>query len=386
MKKIAFSCFVYEEGKSGIAEYITSVLSELSQKHLIIIHITKHEARFLKEKIPESNNIYYKCYNDILQQPVLNLLFHTFIFPFILLFSKTNLLYLPAANRRQMLFYPKFTIGIVHDLAELHLTEKFGFLRWLRMKFFTPLFLKKIHRIIAVSNTTKNDLTLFYKIPAESITVAYNGIKQKNTEQQIRVHSCESVAKENVITPVNNSTFNIQNSKFILYVSRIEHPGKNHIKLIEAYESLSIDIRSEYDLVFAGNLKENHQTVIERIEKSPCKKNIHLYGFVSNEKLIELYKEASLYICPSLYEGFGLTPVEAMSYGIPVASSTAGALPEVCGECAAYFNPHSTLEIQNSITMLLYDPVLRTQLVEKAYKHIQKFNWEVHVSSVLQEI
>ena len=390
MKTISFSCFVYEEGKSGISEYINSVLNELIKEHHIIIHILAKEHSFLKKEIARSVKIQYKIYPDILGRPVLNLLFHTLVLPFIFIFEKTEIIYLPAANRRQLLFYPRYTIGIVHDLAELHLTQKFGFLRWLRMRFYTPLFLKGIDHLIAISNTTKQDLIQFYNLKEDTITVVYNGVKAKNKkcdrgkELVPRLYSRANAKIEDKIP--QPSTFKLQRSHFsyFLYVSRIEHPGKNHIRLIEAYEKLTSEIRDNYDLIFAGNLKENHQTVIDRIKSSPQNEKIHLLGFVSDEKLQDLYNGASLYICPSLYEGFGLTVLEAMSNGIPVISSTAGALPEICGDAALFFDPYSVDEIRMCIEKVILNYDCEKSITNKANEHIKRFSWVKHVKTIIQ--
>lgn len=381
MRTISFSGFVYEDGKSGISEYINSVLTELSKTNYIIVHLLAKDHCYLPSGLSdEGKNIRYKIYSNILSHPILNLMFHTFVMPWIFMFEKSELVYLPAANRRQLLFYSKHTIGVIHDLAELHIAEKFGFFRWLRMKFYTPLFLRGIHKIIAVSNTTKDDLIQFYNLKEDSITVAYNGIKSKRVK-----YEAGSLNRSQETRP-----FTITNSKsdikhYFLYVSRIEHPGKNHIRLIEAYEKTDKAIQKKHHLIFAGNLKENHQVIVERVNASPLKSQIHILGFVDDDVLHHLYQRASLYICPSLYEGFGLTVIEAMNSHLPVISSNRGALPEICGDGAHFFNPYSVDEIKTSIERVISDDTYKKKLQDKGKIRVAEFSWEKHVKTALAE-
>ena len=261
------------------------------------------------------------------------------------------------------MFYPAPTAGVLHDLAEIVLPQKFGIMRWLRVKFFMRLFIKKLPKIIAVSKQTRDDIVTHYKIPEERISVIYNGIKKfAETDKEYR--------------PCGDNSY-------ILYVSRIEHPGKNHIRLIEAYENVCREGITDH-LVLAGNFKERHEEVVARVKSSEFSERIHLTGFISDSQLGSLYKNAGLYVCPSLYEGFGLTLVEAMDNGLPVVSSDKGSLKEVCGDAARLFDPYSVEEITSALRDVLKDSEAREELTRKGKERALTFDWDRHVEEALK--
>ena len=364
MQTISFSCLVYDDGRSGISEYIHSVLMCLLKTHKVKVHILARDVETLKNNLgSDLKNLELITYGKLLENPVINLLYHTFVLSSKMKKGRPDMIYLPAANRRLMMLYPVPTVGIIHDLAEIILPQKFGLLRWFRVKFMMRLFINRLHRIIAVSQSTAADISKFYGIPKEKISVIYNGIKKFP----------ESRGK---YKPAGDS-------KYILYVSRIEHPGKNHIRLIKAFENTA-QLDNSHHLVLAGNFKERHEEVLAAISKSPLQQRIHLTGFVTDEELADLYKNADLYICPSLYEGFGLTVVEAMSFNLPVLSSDKGSLPEVCADAAHYFDPYNLEEITSALKKYLNNDQLCSELRKKGKERVNEFDWDKHVSQVLK--
>jgi len=250
-----------------------------------------------------------------------------------------------------------------------NIDQKYDHFRMLYIRKFIPFFLKKIPSILAISNSTKNDLIHFYKVEADKISVAYNGYNhEKFNAIQAKKNTAELLKTE---------------KKYILYVARVEHPGKNHLNLVKAYELLPQKIQDEYILVCAGGLKERSEEVIEYVNNSPSKNNILFTGFFPGEDLPDLYKNASLFVMPSLYEGFGTPLVEAMACKIPVVCSDRGPMPEVVGNAAKLFNPDKPEEIKDTIAEILSNDDLKKEFVKKGLERSKIFSWINHAQTIM---
>lgn len=350
----------YDGGKSGIADYIDNVSKGLSCKNTVDMIVLKSDAaRF------SSGGMNIITVPDILGRPLLNMFWHLFVLPIIIKQKKYDMIFLPAANRRVLAFYPYFTLSTVHDLSQFNVKGKYDIFRTVYIQKILPFFLKRSDRFIAVSGCTKNDMVKYLKINEDKIEVLYNGYKS-------------------AFSIIGNGTPSGFRKKYILYVARIEHPGKNHLNLIKAYENSGDDIRNNYDLVLAGPMKERSDEVTGYAASSKVKNNIHFTGFVDESDLPSLYRNASIFVFPSLYEGFGIPVLEAMASGVPVALSNRGSLPEVGGDAALYFDPEDVVSIRNSIEMILRDEKLSFDLVKKGKIQTGKFSWDRHCEGIIE--
>jgi glycosyltransferase involved in cell wall biosynthesis len=149
-------------------------------------------------------------------------------------------------------------------------------------------------------------------------------------------------------------------------------PRKNLPRLLKAYASLPGPLRLRYPLVLAGFRGWADDAMMRRLRSLA---DFRYAGYVSDQDLAHLYNLASVFVYPSLYEGFGLPPLEAMACGAPVAASRAGSLPEVLGSDAAFFNPHETSEIAQTLKRLLADDRRRRGLSELGRRHAHRFQW-----------
>jgi len=358
--RILVSGMAYDDGKSGIAGYIEETVRELSKHHSVEIILLKKDA-----EIFPVGNIKITTVPDCLGRPFVNMVWHLFILPVLIFFKrfKYDFVFLPAGNRRVMSFYPVKTIVTVHDLSQFHVFEKYDRFRMIYIKKVLPFFLKKAHAFISVSENTMNDMLRYYKIPREKITVLYNGYR--------------SIFKEVTETKVPQKDY-------ILYVARVEHPGKNHLNLVKAYELMDKDLKNRYDLVFAGSLKERSSEVVEYVNRSESLKDIRFLGFVNSEDLPALYKNASLFVFPSFYEGFGIPLIEAMAAGIPVAASDRSSLPEIGGDAAQYFDPDKPDKIRTVMESILKDKSKKKEMIEKGFNQIEKFDWARHSEGIIK--
>jgi glycosyltransferase involved in cell wall biosynthesis len=167
-------------------------------------------------------------------------------------------------------------------------------------------------------------------------------------------------------------------------VARVEHPGKNHLNLLKAYERLPQEIKAEYNLVCAGGFKERSSEVLAYKDSSAERDKINFTGFFPKEDLIDLYKNAALFVMPSFFEGFGIPLVEAMACNIPVISSDRGPLPEVVGQGALLFDPEQPAEIAKMIEKVLSDEQMRKELIDKGRARLKFFQWSLHCEKIIQ--
>ncbi|MFO7895647.1 MAG: glycosyltransferase family 1 protein [Candidatus Cloacimonadales bacterium] len=367
MYKIFISALAYDRGQSGISDYINNVVYQLSQKHKLDILILRDDLNNFPIK---NSNIRFITVTDKLAKPIYSMLWHLFILPFRYKYKKYDFIFLPAGNRRIFAYYPIFTITTFHDLSQFHIQNKYDPLRMFYIKRVIPYFLRKVDKIVAVSKATKADLIRFYHCPEAKITVAYNGYDSKKFNSEPAEKSRQDILESD--------------KKYILYVARVEHPGKNHLNLIKAYERLPKTIKAEYNLVCAGGFKERSEEVLAYKERSADRDKINFTGFFPAEDLIDLYKNATLFVMPSFYEGFGIPLVEAMACGIPVISSDRGPLPEVVGEQALLFNPDKPAEIAEKIEEVLSDAEKCKELIDKGRARLKYFQWKLHCEKIIQ--
>ena len=231
---------------------------------------------------------------------------------------------------------------------------------------------QKADRIIAVSNSTKQDLIDFYKIPEEKIKVIYSGIEQ-NLKKDISSGKILKVKKKYRLP-----------DKFILYFGTIE-PRKNLIGLIKAFEKLreyktnvheySTNINN-IKLVIAGEKGWLYKDVFKAAKQSPFVSEIIFTGFVNNSDKPYLYNLASLFVYPSFYEGFGFPPLEAMACKTPTITSKFSSLPETVGKAAIMIDPYDIDEFAHAMNLVLKDENLREKLKKQGLEQVKKFSWQ----------
>jgi glycosyltransferase involved in cell wall biosynthesis len=371
MYKILVSAMGYDGGKSGISEYINSTVLELAKKNKIDLMILKKELENCPFK--GNDNINLIIYSDFLAKPAINMLWHLFIFPFTFSFKKYDFVFLPAGNRRLFCRYPIKTYITMHDLSQYHIENKYDKFRMYYVKKIIPRYLKKADVIFSISESTKKDLIKYYQLDEKKIVINHNGFDST-------VYCDKDKDKEN-----NKEILPNNGKKYIFYVARIEHPGKNHLNLIKAYEMLPAAIKSEYDLLFAGSFWSDGEKVAEYAKKSPDSENIKFLGFVKDEAMPGLYRNASLYAFPSFYEGFGIPILEAMSSGIPVVCSNTSSLPEVGGDAVHTFNPEQPKDIKKKIELVLNDKTLKDGMIKRGLARVKEFSWAKHCNIIIKE-
>lgn len=278
---------------------------------------------------------------------------------------KADLVHFPHWN--VPLFYRGNFVVTIHDLLLLHYPTRRAstlgpLLYWFKNKIFLRVIkhaIRSSKKIIAVSEFTRQDIIDTLKInPDKIVTTLLSPSPIKDFNETIELN----LAKKYTIT-----------KPYWLYVG-VAYPHKNLETLLTAWQIFCDQYGQNYQLVLAG--KKNY--FYERLQKIINEKNIQnviLTDFVSDSELSALYKQASLYVFPSLYEGFGLPPLEAMQYDLPVISSSSTCLKEILAEGAAYFDPCQPEKIAQTAQLILNDPNQRQKLIVQGQKILQKYSW-----------
>ena len=225
---------------------------------------------------------------------------------------------------------------------------------------------QRSNKIIAVSESTKKDLTKIYKIETEKIKVIYSGIGLEYGIWNMESRILEVKKKYNL--PEN----------YILYLGTLE-PRKNIIGLIKAFEILNSKFKiqnSKFKLVIAGSKGWLYEDIFKTVRNSPVKDDIIFTGFIEDKDKSVLYNLADLFVYPSFYEGFGFPPLEAMAAGTPVITSNFSSLPEAVGNAAIMVNPYNLDELAKAMKMILTDEKLRDILIKRGLKQTKKFSWQ----------
>jgi glycosyltransferase involved in cell wall biosynthesis len=256
------------------------------------------------------------------------------------------------------LFYTGKSIINIHDLCFVVNPQWYSFAFRTAYNLIIPLLAKRATKVITNSNNSKNDLLQHFRLPAESVALVYWAVDDTFSLPALKAASVEPITFE---------------SEYILYVGSLE-PRKNINILIEAYEKLRREFPEiKAKLVLIGGESPLFATVQLNIRE--FREDIIFKGFVTDSELSGYYRGAKLVAYPSLYEGFGLPPLEAMASGVPVVTSSSSSIPEVVGHAAVLINPRDSGQLANALRRVLTDPHLREEMIAAGYAQVTKFNW-----------
>jgi glycosyltransferase involved in cell wall biosynthesis len=266
----------------------------------------------------------------------------------------------------------------VHDMLEhMSLGRKRNDL-WRSVHFqLTKRVLSGAERIFAVSNFTKTEMEKLFGIAPERIEVVYNAIDERFLHGHASAADRELIAKRYQVT-----------YPFLLYAGRVS-AHKNVVRMIEAFSALKGELEKEgaypdLKLIIIGDDLSGNPDLRRTVVRSGVQNDVRFLGFVPIEVLRIFYDSAKIFIFPSLYEGFGLPPLEAMAHGTPVVTSNVSSLPEVVGNAAVLVNPENVFEIMRALHRVLLDQGLRERMKERSYVQAGKFSWEKSVRRILE--
>lgn len=368
------------EGKrTGVEEYTLSLLEglfEADQENEYILFFNawkKNVPDFVLECATKYPRVTLKAFR--FPNKLLNLSLWYLHFPKLdRLVGGTDIFFLPNLNFAAVSERTKLVVT-AHDLSFELFPETFSWKRriWHFFINFRRLALSA-DRVIAVSQSTKDDLVAQYGVRQENISVIRSGIgKQframsRNESDLVRV-------QEKYHLPY----------KFILSLATFE-PRKNILALIQSYEALERlghPVFDKYSLVIAGTEGWKCDEVFEAIAHSPYKERIVQTGFIADEDKAALYNLAGVFVYPSLYEGFGFPPLEAMACGVPVIVSHSSSLPEIVGDAGVLIDPYQPEELFQALQQVLLNQELTDALRQKSVERAALFSWDKTVQSTL---
>jgi len=355
--KIGLSTEHIIEKETGVGDYAYNIISNL-------LSIDKKNKYYLIHNRKINKDIFNKTNNLIIPLPKIKpreLLWHFYTLPKKL--EKLGLDIFHSTAQLNSISNTKYKKMItIHDLAAIKFPHTHNLYPRLSAKYILPKVISKSDKIIAVSENTKKDIINYFKVDKDKIEVIYE-------------------AAEKIFKPVKTKKvlekYNID-QPYILYVGTIE-PRKNINLIIKAFQEIKRN-NLPHKLVIVGKFGWKYQSILTSLKGS---NDIILTGYVKKEDLPEFYSNAEFLVYPSLYEGFGLPPLQAMACSCPVISSNTSSLPEVIGNAGILINPKDKETLKSSMLKLIKDRSLISELKKKGLKQSKKFSWEESAKKTL---
>lgn len=261
-------------------------------------------------------------------------------------------------------------ISTIHDLIPYIMPETVGKGYLKRFISQMPQIIQSSDILITVSEFSKKDIMRIFDVPEDRIKVT-------------------PLAADSIFMPMDKShakSFIRNNYKiekdFILYLGGFS-PRKNVKSILLAFSRIYKNLSKDYRVVILGPSKDEHSFLISLCESLGIEDLVHFPGYVPNEHLPYFYNSCSVFVYPSLYEGFGLPPLEAMSCSVPVITSNVSSIPEVVGDAAVLINPFDTEEFKTALEKVLEDSTVSSSLAEKGYIRSREFSWEKTAANTL---
>ena len=368
---IALSTSVMQRGKSGVGQYVLALTRAL----LAYAEDVNFSLLVLEEDVPlfdfAREKMRIVSIAEKWRPAVKNILWHQAVLPRWISDNQIDVLHVPS-YRRMLRGAPCKLVSTIHDLAPFHVRGKYDLARMFYGRVVVKSLAKRQDQVIAVSTNTARDVQRFFGTQVEDQKVILNGIDHTRFNLGNKVEATEYAGQRWGL-----------NQPFFLYVSRLEHPAKNHVRLIEAFDRFKKRTGSDWQLVFAGSDWHGAEHIHAAVKASSHSADIRTLGFVEDSALPDLYRAASCMAYPSLFEGFGLPPVEAMACGTPVISSIAGSLDEVVGNAAQIVNPEDVGDIAEAMQFIAMNDERRAHLVRVGLKNAQRFDWSKNAEQVM---
>ncbi|MFA5777530.1 MAG: glycosyltransferase family 1 protein [Parcubacteria group bacterium] len=285
--------------------------------------------------------------------------------------EKLDVLHSTSPHSRIPTSYRGKCVVTFHDLSIYKIPGCYPKISGAKEKAVYNLMAKKADKIIAVSQSTKKDVEDIFKITSEKISVIYSGLDKRFFEES--KISSQKILEKYKIT-----------KKYILFLGTLE-PSKNITRLLEAFadfkEKLSSPVQGnnlkfEYQLVLAGKRGWLSKEYLQIIKDLGLSKDVISTGYIIGDELSPLFKNSQFFVMPSLYEGFGMTVLEAFATGTPAIISKVSSLPEIAGDAAYYVDPMNKKEITEAMIKFSQDENLRNEYRKKGLEQVKKFDWQ----------
>ncbi|MDR2758116.1 MAG: glycosyltransferase family 4 protein [Spirochaetaceae bacterium] len=362
MMKIGIDTFACNGGKSGVGVYLTQLLKRIPPSGDRYELFGWDFDRFAYSEVAPDMEFIPRC---SVNGSTANSLWHIFKYQKFAEKRDYDGCFFPAAHRQLSSRSSIPSIGTVHDMGAYWGTRKTREHLGAILRVVLPNSLRKLDRIIAVSQFVKQELIELARVKESRIEVIPNGVDLKAFYPRPR--------NEESVVLIQPFSFR---RPYILFVSRIDHPVKNHIRLIEAFGIFKERTRYPHRLVLAGDNRHGADKVKEAAANSVYKNDIFFTGYFPVQNLPALYAGADMVVIPSMYEGFGLGVLEAMASGVPVVCARAASLPEAAEHAALYFDPRSAEDMADRMVALSTNRDIYRECRALGLERVQAFSWD----------
>src|SRR3990167_7427 len=355
------------EKRVGSGKYAFELLKQFSkvQEHDFLIYFKKKP---LPDLPKESRNFKYAVFGP-------KKMWTQFALPIKLTFSSKLDVFFSLGH-----YGPRFSkipfVITVHDLSYLHFPDLFKKEDLYQLTNWTKYSIEKSSHVIAVSETTKDDIIKNYGVNPSKISAVYEGFDENRFKLQLK----EKIAKI-------KKRYKIRGD-YLIFIGTLQ-PRKNIERLIEAFHKLvrnsKFEIRN-YKLIIVGRRGWLYDSILEKVKKINIEDKVTFTGYVSDSDLPALVSGADVYVLPSLWEGFGIPVIEAQACGTPAVVSNTSSLPEVVGNSAFLVDPENVNSIANGIKKVLTNEELRRDLIKRGYANVKRFSWQKCAEATLDTL
>jgi glycosyltransferase involved in cell wall biosynthesis len=360
--KIGIDTFACDGGTSGVGVYLNQILKRIPPSGDRYELFGWDFDRFAYSETAPQLEFISRCN---INGRTANAIWHLLKYPDFAKNQAYDACLFPAAHKRLPPKSPCPAIGTVHDMAAFWGSRKTREHLGVVIRLGLPNALRHLDRIIAVSQWVKQELMDLVKVKESMIEVVPNGIDLSSFYPRPR--------NEESVVLIQPFSFR---RPYILYVSRLDHPVKNHIRLIEAFRIFKERTRYPHRLVLAGADSHGADRIKEAAAVSKYRNDIFFTGHFPSKSLPELYAGADMVVIPSMYEGFGLAVLEAMASGVPVACARAASLPEVAEHAALYFDPRDSEDMADRMVTMTTDREFYRECRTLGLERVQAFSWD----------
>lgn len=361
--RIAINATIVGDKPTGLGIYTINVVREMSK---LIAHNDKFIVFTSCAVAFEGCNLEIRRVSKWVQPKygkkagLFRFLWTQMVFPIRLIEDNVDLIYNPA--HYGVFFAGKPQVITIHDLIAIRFPRQHR-LQYYYFKFVLPILLKNCSAVITISKNTKRDVCNYYSIPPRNVNVVYDS------------HDSE------FFKTVNQGIMTSQYNLDYLLIVGASYPHKNIDRVLEAYSKIKNKVN--YKLLIVGGRKQYVDILRIKARALRIEKVVEFLDYIPSNSMVTLYSRATALVVPSLYEGFGLPPLEAMACECPVLVSNSASLPEVCGDAAYYVDPYSVENIAEGMYKVLTDDNLRKSLIQKGLERVKMFSWKNTAKEIL---
>lgn len=331
----------------GLGRYVANLIAELPDKIVLFVVISPDQRTLVSNYRPDATCIVVRAEPFSIREQ--------FSMPLALRRAGVDVFH--ATQFTIPLLWPGPIVTTIHDCAYDRFPSEFGERGRLARGYYWAMMqwaVTRSNHVIAVSQSTRRDLADFYGLSSQKVSVIYEGIDPSFTDSEVPREI---------------------EGEYVLYVGS-ERPRKNLERLLVAYGEFSRDRDKAPRLVLVGEYESRFLDVEQRATELDIRDDVIVLGFVDDDRLKSLYANALAFVFPSLYEGFGLPVLEAMTAGTPVVAADAASVPEVAGDAVEYVNPNSVESIATGLSRVLDDDHRREELVAAGFDRVETFDWK----------